>query len=140
MRDLISRQAAIDVIFSEPLYESGMKKRDADAVVLAIYEKIKSLSSAQTNLDHIYAELSKVYNVKGLPDEAIGIIGDLMLSLDGPSAQPVLDRTKISNLLEKIYSIQSVHLSVEGVLARKYYCKQLWMELFGSEDVPTWMI
>jgi hypothetical protein len=46
--DLISRQAAIDAIFSEPLYESGMKKRDADTVVPAIYEKIKSLPSAQT--------------------------------------------------------------------------------------------
>lgn len=47
MNDLISRQAAIDAIFSEPLYESGMKKRDADAVVPAIYEKIKSLPSVQ---------------------------------------------------------------------------------------------
>ena len=47
MADLIDRQAAIDVIFSEPLYKSGMKKRDADAVVPAIYEKIKSLPSAQ---------------------------------------------------------------------------------------------
>ena len=47
MSDLIDRQAAIDAIFSEPLYESGMKKRDADAVVPAIYEKIKSLPSAQ---------------------------------------------------------------------------------------------
>jgi len=48
----------------------------------------ETLKDAQPNTDHIYAELSKVYNVKGLPDEAIGIIGDLMLSLDGPSAQP----------------------------------------------------
>ena len=47
MDDLIIRQAAIDAIFSEPLYESGMKKRDADAAVIAIYEKIKSLPSAQ---------------------------------------------------------------------------------------------
>lgn len=45
--DSISRQAAVEAIFSEPLYESGMKKRDADAVVPAIYEKIKSLPSAQ---------------------------------------------------------------------------------------------
>lgn len=45
--DCISRQAAIDAVFSEPLYESGMKKRDVDAVVPAIYEKIKSLPSAQ---------------------------------------------------------------------------------------------
>ncbi len=45
--DAISRQAAIDAIFSEPIYKSGMKKRYADAVVPAIYEKIKSLPSAQ---------------------------------------------------------------------------------------------
>ena len=45
--DLIERQAAIDAIFSEPLYKSGMKKRDADTVIPAIYEKIKSLPSAQ---------------------------------------------------------------------------------------------
>lgn len=48
----------------------------------------ETLKDAQPNTDHIYAELSKVYNVKGLPDEAIGIIGDLMLSLDEPSVQP----------------------------------------------------
>lgn len=45
--DLISRRAALDAIFSEPLYKSGMKKRDVDVVVPAIYEKIKSLPSAQ---------------------------------------------------------------------------------------------
>lgn len=45
--DLISRQAAIEAIFNEPLCESGMKERTAIAVVLAIYEKIKSLPSAQ---------------------------------------------------------------------------------------------
>lgn len=52
--DTISRQAAIDVIFSEPLYESGMKKRDADAVVPAIYEKIKSLPPAERRGRWIY--------------------------------------------------------------------------------------
>ena len=31
--------------------------------------------------DRIYAELSKVYNMQGLPDEAYSIIGDLMLEL-----------------------------------------------------------
>ena len=47
MKDPIERQAAIDVLFSEPLYEPGMKKRGADAVVPVIYEKIKSLPPAQ---------------------------------------------------------------------------------------------
>ena len=45
--DCISRQVAIDAIFSEPLYKPGMKKRDADEVVPAIYEKIKSSPPAQ---------------------------------------------------------------------------------------------
>ena len=57
MDDLISRQAAIDAIFSEPLYKSGMKKRDADAVVPAIYEKIKSLPSAQPEQRYTEEEL-----------------------------------------------------------------------------------
>ena len=48
--ELISKKAVIDAIFSEPLYETGMKKRDADAVVPAIYEKIKSLPSAQPEI------------------------------------------------------------------------------------------
>ena len=45
--DTISRRDAIETIFNEPLCESGMKERTAIAVVLAIYEKIKSLPSAQ---------------------------------------------------------------------------------------------
>jgi len=45
--ELISRQAVLDAIYSEPLYESGMKKRDSDIIVPAIYEKIKALPSAQ---------------------------------------------------------------------------------------------
>lgn len=46
--DTVSRSAVIDAIFSEPLYESGMKKRDADVVVPAIYEKIKALPPSPT--------------------------------------------------------------------------------------------
>ena len=48
--DTISRRDAIEAIFNEPLCESGMKERTAIAVVLAIYEKIKSLPSAQPDL------------------------------------------------------------------------------------------
>ena len=48
--DTISRKAAIDAVFSEPLYEPGLKKRDADVVVPAIYDKIKSLPPAQPDI------------------------------------------------------------------------------------------
>ena len=47
-------------------------------------------------------------------------------------AQP--DKDKVSNLLYHIYSIQSPHLDVSGVVAKKYYCEELWKELFGKES------
>ena len=50
MDDLINRQAAIDVIFSEPLYETGMKKRSAEEVVPAIFEKVKGLPPAESSI------------------------------------------------------------------------------------------
>ena len=52
----------------------------------------------------------------------------------------MIDREKVSDLLCKIYSIQSSHLAVTGVIAKQYYCKALWRELFGdSEPLPLWM-
>ena len=51
-----------------------------------------------------------------------------------------LDKDKVSNLLYHIYSIQSPHLDVSGVVAKKYYCEELWKELFGKEsELPRWM-
>lgn len=52
MRRLLDEDDVIEAISSEPLFESGMKKRDADAVVPVIYEKIKSLPSAQAEQQH----------------------------------------------------------------------------------------
>ena len=90
--------------------------------------------SRQTAID----ALDKIFD--NIPMEQTTEILTLRRALrELPSAQPVLDRTKISDLLEKIYSIQSPHLSTEGVIAKKYYCKQLWIELFGSEDMPAWI-
>ena len=55
-----------------------------------------------------------------------------------PPSQP--DKDKVSNLLYHIYSIQSPHLDVSGVVAKKYYCEELWKELFGKEsELPRWM-
>lgn len=75
MRDPIERQDAIDAIISEPLYETGMKKRDADVVVPAIYEKIKSLPSAQPtlygyNIAHLEL-IARVLQKENLPPERI---------------------------------------------------------------------
>lgn len=55
-----------------------------------------------------------------------------------PPIQP--DKDKVSNLLYHIYSIQSPHLDMNGVIAKKYYCEELWKELFGKEsELPGWM-
>ena len=54
---------------------------------------------------------------------------------------PILPgKDKVSDLLYHIYSIQSPHLDVTGVVAKKYYCQELWKELFGKEsELPKWM-
>ena len=71
----------------------------------------------------------------------IGLNGDICV--DGlrqlPPIQP--DKDKVSNLLYHIYSIQSPHLDMSGVIAKKYYCEELWKGLFGKEsELPRWMI
>ena len=48
----------------------------------------KAEEVAQPDNDRIWEQLSKVYNMDGVPDEARAIIGDVMLELDEPSAQP----------------------------------------------------
>ena len=55
-----------------------------------------------------------------------------------PPIQP--DKDKVSDLLYRIYSNQSPHLDMNGVIAKKYYCEELWKELFGKEsELPGWM-
>lgn len=47
-------------------------------------EQIKDVADAlstQPDNDHIWNELSKVYNMDAVPDEAKSIIGDVMLGL-----------------------------------------------------------
>lgn len=66
-------------------------------------------------------------------EDAVGEIEQLS------SAQPKLNKGKISNLLWNEYRIMSPHLSAEGVVAKRYYCKELWKELFGEEETPVWM-
>ena len=160
MSDLIDRQAAIDApvkMVSEgiewiPVYHlKDLPSAQPQSTMGQINDTAQSTNdciSRQAAIDAILAvtgnssvrELYEHVQEHGLSEMWSGGVNaaiDIIIAV--PSAQPVLDRTKISDLLEKIYSIQSVHLSTEGVIAKKYYCKQLWMELFGSEDMPTWM-
>lgn len=51
--------------------------------VVDICEAITDAPTIEPDWDAIWDSLSKVYNMKDVPDEAKSIIGDLMLSLDG---------------------------------------------------------
>lgn len=104
MSDTIYRQAAIEEIFKEPLYESGMKERTASAVVHAIYEKIKSLPSAQpepitVNIDH---ELTQEEYVKLCKDMASAPIVLL------PSAQPDVSDTNVGDIISRQDAIDAM--------------------------------
>lgn len=55
------------------------------------------------------------------------------------TVKPKLDKKKISDLLWNEYRTMCSHLSAEGMVARRYYCKELWRELFGEEATPVWM-
>ena len=46
-------------------------------------QQIIDMLTAQPDLDAIWENLSKVYNMPDVPDEALSIIGDVMLVLDG---------------------------------------------------------
>lgn len=50
------------------------------------------------------------------------------------------DKKEVGELLYEIYRIESPHLNVTGVIAKKFYCKKLWELLFGEEEEkPYWM-
>ena len=52
---------------------------------------------------------------------------------------PEVALSEISELLNRIYRIQSPHLSTEGVIAKQYYCEELWKKLFPDKEFPVWM-
>lgn len=64
--DTVSRQAVLDAIFSEPLYESGMRKRDSDDIVPAIYEKIKALPPSPSRQTEQQIHCNKCKHYQGV--------------------------------------------------------------------------
>lgn len=50
-----------------------------------------------------------------------------------------LDKQLIDALLRKIYELQGTSLSVDGVVAKKYYIEELYGVLFGRGEKPKWM-
>jgi hypothetical protein len=103
---------------SSCIHENDSISRQAAIDALAKHEKSKG---------HNYTMFVDVVS------ECAEIIRDL------PPAQPRLNKKRISDLLWNEYRTMSPHLSAEGVVARRYYCKELWKELFGEEETPVWM-
>lgn len=93
-----------------------------------------ALDAMTTTLWHYpnecYRNLNEYEFAKGLAELGLKSV---------PSAQPRLNKKRISDLLWNEYRTMSPHLSAEGVVARRYYCKELWKELFGKEETPVWM-
>lgn len=154
MADLISRQAAIDAI--QKAYADTEGGEDKNAVwknvgltnALHIMQDLP-LAQPETHekrtethacdcisrkeaIDAHYEYCNK-HPDAGFPVWSLKILEDL------PSAQPKLNKEKISDLLWNEYQEMSSHLSTEGVVARRYFCKELWKELFGEEETPVWM-
>ena len=167
MSDLISRQAAIETIdeqieqCNKSLSSFDISLRDGFAIkverasLVAFREILEYLPPAQlsTNLAEVGTDcISRQAAINAIDEcycggedscgepwiyqenavEAIQMIEPIQ------PAEP--NKDKVSNLLYHIYSIQSPHLDMSGVIAKKYYCEELWKELFGKgSELPGWM-
>lgn len=49
-------------------------------------------------------------------------------------------REKVSDLLGKLYFNSGTNLDMTGVVAKQYYCEEIWKALYGEDaEVPVWM-
>jgi hypothetical protein len=49
-------------------------------------------------------------------------------------------REKVSDLLGKLYFNSGTNLDMTGVVAKQYYCEEIWKTLYGKDaEVPAWM-
>ena len=133
MEELIKRLER--VIATGAPDKDGLHPISAETVL----EVVKQLSEHGTNLAEVGTDcisrqqaIDALYSVDEYNSRSVKAIKQL------PPIQPGKD--KVSDLLYHIYSIQSPHLDVTGVVAKKYYCEELWKELFGKEsELPGWM-
>ena len=147
MNDLISRQAAIDALkeaFNPSITNFVKAKMAIDNLPSAQTEERTDKRTETHACDCISrkAAIEAINKIMPIDTECDGTLldrVDVRYVLDNmPPAEP--DKDKVSDLLYHIYSIQSPHLDMNGVIAKKYYCEELWKELFGKEsELPEWM-
>lgn len=116
-------------------YEYNGKTLREWVEIISEYQLGTSLASHGTNC---ISRQQAIETFKDCAVNGVGIDGIVDALNQLPPIQP--DKNKVSNLLYHIYSIQSPHLDMNGVIAKKYYCEELWKELFGKEsELPGWM-
>lgn len=136
--DAISRQAVKDVIFAEPLYKSGMKKRYGGEAVPAIFEKIKALPSVTPKFTDIdiqkmqemeLAEIQEAYELgkaEMQPSEdcisrQVAIDEIINLWADKPFGNPAL--VEIKGCIEKLSPVTPQQKMGKWIRVDKDKCK-----------------
>ena len=95
--------------------------------------------------DELYGKLSKVYNLPNLPDEATGIIGDLMLLVDEIEPQwiPVTERLPEEGRRVIVYDNERACIYIASYEADRYYSGSYWEDDEGLicdfEEISAWM-
>ncbi len=70
--------------------------------------------------------------------EKFGVSTDWLLGLSDVKKVP--DRDEVSDTMNKIYDIESPHLSTPAIVEKKYRFVELWGQLFGEDaELPKWM-
>jgi len=76
--DTVYRDAALEAVSSEPLYESGLKRKYADEVIPEIYEKIKALPPAESEYEELAPEEAAREIVSGSTMSAWHLVDDVI--------------------------------------------------------------
>lgn len=158
MKDLIERQAAIDVVLQAVKKTPSQSYCSVDEMMgyrtalQLIYHELKAISPAQPSSSCSHEKDAEQLE----PEESFEHCSNCIHSNDSEDIcilrrckhaiaetvecfepkQP--GEEKISNILYNIYRNGSPHTSAEGVAYIKYYIAEIWREIFGEEG-PIWL-
>lgn len=158
MKDLIERQAAIDVVLQAVKKTPSQSYCSVDEMMgyrtalQLIYHELKAISPAQQSSSCNHEKDAEQLE----PEEPFEKCSDCIHADDSEDMcilrrckhaiaetvecfepkQP--DEEKISDALYNIYRNKGTSTSAEGVAAIKYYIAEIWREIYGEEG-PVWM-
>lgn len=74
------------------------------------------------------------------PDTYCVEMWDKFKDIPNEDVRPAPDRERIDEYLAHIKANQSVHASVESVVAMNYWIGKLYEEIYGNRERPRWMV